>query len=50
MVEVIREGVLASKVMNSGAPGLSRTSGRLPYWTCLGLARRSGRIGTLANA
>ena len=37
-------------LMNSGALRLSRTSGRLPYWTCLDLARRLGRIGTLANA
>ena len=29
-----------AQMMNSGALRLSRTSGRLPYWTCLGLARR----------
>ena len=37
-------------MMNSGALRLSRTSGRRLHWTCLGLARRLGRIGTLANA
>ena len=31
-------------LMNSGALRLSRTSGRLAYWTCLGQARRLGRM------
>ena len=49
-LEEAESGQVETPTMNSGAPGLSRTSGRLPYWTCLGLARRLGRIGTLANA
>ena len=47
---VPEESKLLVDLINSGALRLSRTSGRLPYWTCLGLARRLGRIGTLANA